>query len=116
MTKEETDFLQALHEAGHDEENPSLLAKRFLYHITIQPEHYQLFEQFAYKAIKRGHPRLSGWLIANRMRWETAIEQGSNDYKVHNDFIALYTRLFMVRNPQYNGFFQTKTIKELPLL
>ena len=72
------------------------------------PEFYKLFERFTFQAIERGHTRLSAWLIVNRIRWETMIVTTGDDYKISNDFIALYARLFMHYNPQYKGFFRTK--------
>jgi len=36
-----------------------------------------------------------------------------DDYKISNDYIALYARLFMHENPQYKGFFKTKPMKRV---
>ena len=75
------------------------------------PKVYQLFCRFTFEAIERGHKRLSAWMIANRIRWETSVVTTGNDYKISNDFIALYARKFMEQYPQYDGFFKTKTMK-----
>ena len=72
------------------------------------PEFYELFKRFTFEAIRRGHKRLSAWLIVNRIRWETMIVTTGDDYKIRNDFIALYSRLFMHEFPEYKGFFRTK--------
>lgn len=72
---------------------------------------YQLFCRFTFEAIERGHKRLSAWMIANRIRWETSVVTTGNDYKISNDFIAFYARKFMEEYPQYDGFFKTKTMK-----
>jgi hypothetical protein len=77
------------------------------------PEFFILFERFTAEAINRGHKNLSGWLIANRVRWETSIVTRGNEYKIKNDFIALFARLFMVRHQEYVGFFRTKRMKRL---
>jgi len=77
------------------------------------PEFYELFERFTFQAIGRGHRRLSAWLIVNRIRWETMIVTTGDDYKIRNDFIALYSRLFMHKNPEYKGFFKTKPMKRV---
>ena len=77
------------------------------------PQFFTLFERFTNEAISRGHNNLSGWLIANRVRWETNIVTRGNEYKIKNDFIALFARLFMVRHQQYIGFFRTKRMKRL---
>ena len=84
-----------------------LLAKWKRWHKE-NPEFYELFSRFTKEAISKGHRNLSAWLIVNRIRWETSIVTRGDDYKIRNDFIALYSRLFMAENPQYAGFFRTK--------
>lgn len=75
------------------------------------PHVYDLFKRFTMQAINRGHRNLSAWLIVNRIRWETSIETKGDDFKISNDFIAYYARLFMHDFPEYKGFFRTKTLK-----
>jgi hypothetical protein len=75
------------------------------------PHVYELFKRFTMQAIDRGHKNLSAWLIINRIRWETSIETKGEDFKISNDFIAYYSRLFMHQYPQYQGFFRTKPLK-----
>ena len=75
------------------------------------PEFYELFCRFTREAISKGHLNLSAWLVVNRIRWETSIVTRGDDYKIRNDFIALYSRLFMAENPQYAGFFRTRPMK-----
>ena len=75
------------------------------------PHVYELFKRFSMQAINRGHRNLSAWLIVNRIRWETSIETEGDDFKISNDFIAYYSRLFMHDHPQYKGFFRTKALK-----
>ena len=77
------------------------------------PEFYELFKRFTFEAIERGHKRLSAWLVCNRIRWETMIVTTGNEYKISNDFIALYARLFMHHYPQYKGFFRPKPMKRV---
>tara|TARA_E500000318_G_C3532556_1_gene201212 strand:+ start:666 stop:977 length:312 start_codon:yes stop_codon:yes gene_type:complete len=79
------------------------------------PEFYELFKKFTFQAIRKGHRKLSAWLIVNRIRWEAMIVTTGNEYKISNDFIALYARLFMHEHPDYKGFFKTKTMKRVYL-
>lgn len=88
------------------------LTDKFNQYHRDNPQVYELFKRFTFMAIKRGHNRLSAWMIANRIRWETSIETFSVDeYKISNDYIALYARMFMHDHPQYDGFFKTKEMK-----
>ena len=59
-------------------------------------------------AVEAGHKKCSAWLIVNRIRWETTIVTKGTDFKISNDFIALYARLFHVRYPEHEGFFKIK--------
>ena len=72
------------------------------------PHVWKLFEKFSLIAIAAGHQKCSAWLIVNRIRWETTIVTKGTDFKISNDFIALYARLFHVRYPQHDGFFKIK--------
>jgi len=76
------------------------------------PHVYEMFERFALEAYNTGRENFSHWLIMNRIRWETAIVTTGDDFKIRNDFIAYYARLFMVHHPQCRGFFRTKKMKE----
>ena len=88
------------------------LTDKFNQYHRDNPQVYELFKRFTFMAIKRGHNRLSAWMIANRIRWETSIETFSVDeYKISNDYIALYARMFMQDHPQYDGFFKIKEMK-----
>ena len=89
------------------------LGKKWLVWHKQNPVFFDLFEKFAFQAINKGHKRLSGWLLANRVRWETAIVTTGDDYKISNDFIALFTRLFVVRHPQQQNFFKIKFSKRI---
>ena len=75
------------------------------------PHVWNLFERFALEAARSGRKNFSHWLIMNRIRWETAISTTSDDFKIRNDYIAYYARLFMAMHPKYEGFFRTKKMK-----
>ena len=97
----------------YDVMRESALGRAWVKWHQANPEFFDLFERFTAEALRRGHRNLSGWLIANRVRWETSIVTTGNDYKISNDFIALFARLYMVRNQQHVGFFRTKRMKRL---
>ena len=77
------------------------------------PHVYRLFRRFTFEALeKKRHKHLGAWLVVNRIRWETSIETEGDDFKISNDFIAYYARLFMHENPEHKGLFRTKLLKE----
>lgn len=77
------------------------------------PHVYELFKKYSFVAIESGHENLSAWLVVNRIRWETSIVTKGNDFKISNDYIAFYARLFMAHYPEYEGFFRTKEMKRV---
>jgi hypothetical protein len=85
--------------------------QRWLDWHAANPQVYDLFKRFTFEAIDRGHRKLSAWLIVNRIRWETTVETMGGDFKISNNFIAYYARLFMDEHPEYRGFFRTKPLK-----
>ena len=72
------------------------------------PEVYELFKTFTFRAINAGHVRLSSEMIINRIRWETSVETTDKDYKINNDYKPFYSRMFMNEYPKYNNFFSTR--------
>lgn len=75
------------------------------------PHVYEYFDKYSREAIDSGAKKCSPWLIVGRIRWETAITTSDTDFKISNDYIAFYSRLFMHENPEYKGFFRTKPMK-----
>jgi hypothetical protein len=109
----ETIELTCTEEEFYEVMKESALGREWIKWHFKNPQFFEYFEGFTFNAIDKGHDRLSGWLIVNRVRWETMIVTKGNDYKIKNDYIALFSRLFMVRHPDYVGFFRTKTMKRL---
>ena len=72
------------------------------------PHVWHLFERFAYEAVNKGRKRISHWLIINRIRWETNIITTGEDFKISNDHIAFYARLWKAKHPQHKDLFTTK--------
>ena len=72
------------------------------------PQVWMLFERFSWEAINHGHKKISHWLIINRIRWETAIVTTGGDFKISNDYIAFYARLWKAKYPAYKDLFNTK--------
>ena len=78
----------------------------------LNPHVYDLFKQFTFEAVDRGHERFSHWRVMNRIRWETSIDTVGDEFKIRNDYIAYYARLFMSEFPQHNQLFRIKNMKD----
>jgi hypothetical protein len=72
------------------------------------PHVWQHFERFALEAVSHGHKKISHWLIINRIRWEVAIVTTGGEFKISNDHIAFYARLWNARHPEYSELFTIK--------
>lgn len=77
------------------------------------PHVYKLFKKYAKDAIRRGHTKMSGWFITNIIRWEEGIGTDGGEFKISNDFIALYTRKFVDEFPKHADFFTLKRMKRV---
>jgi hypothetical protein len=78
------------------------------------PAVWEQFERFSLEAVRRGRSKISHWLIVNRIRWETSIVTTGVDFKISNDHIAFYARLWRVKYPEHGNLFQIKRMKGEP--
>ena len=76
------------------------------------PMVYEMFERFTFDAIRSGRQHYSHWAVVNRIRWDHEIETKGSDFKISNDYIGFYARLFHAKHPRYDGFFRLKQLKE----
>lgn len=97
-----------------DQMMTNTLGRKWLIWHRENPAFFELFEQFTKEAIRAGHTQLSGWLIINRVRWETDVVTTGDKYKISNNYVALFARLFMIKYPEYIGFFKTKKMSSIP--
>jgi hypothetical protein len=63
---------------------------------------------FALEAVRMGRTKVSHWLIINRIRWEVTIVTTGSDFKISNDYIAFYARLWKAKYPEHKDLFNTK--------
>tara|TARA_A100001391_G_scaffold182460_2_gene149021 strand:+ start:6898 stop:7251 length:354 start_codon:yes stop_codon:yes gene_type:complete len=80
--------------------------KRF--HVE-HPEVWRLFVRFTNEMIDRGFTNYSVNAVFERIRWEIdAGGDGVNAFKLNNNYRAFYSRAFMRKYPQHDGFFRTR--------
>ena len=51
---------------------------------------------------------ISADALLHRIRWEVAVNTTGDDFKINNDFAALYARKFREQYPEHAGFFETR--------
>ena len=72
------------------------------------PHVYQMFKRFAKQAKSAGRPRFGAHAIGERIRWYTQIETSDTEFKLNDHHLPYYARLLMLREPEFNGFFETR--------
>ena len=95
---------------AEDDASPKLV-KKFLEYHEKNPGVFKLFVRFANEAKASGRPRFSHWMIINRIRWYSSIETTGDQYKISNDYNALYPRLLLAYHPEFEDFFELKQMK-----
>ena len=74
------------------------------------PEVWDLFVRFTFEMIGKGYKNYSAQHgIFARIRWEKdAGGDGSEIFKINNNYSAFYARRFMAAYPEHEGFFRTR--------
>ena len=76
------------------------------------PHVWELFEKYTFDAINSGLTSYSHWFIVNRIRWDYEVVTKSGEFKISNNYIAFYARLFHAYHSEYSEFFNIKPFKE----
>ena len=72
------------------------------------PMIWEYFKKYAFEAIDKKHKKISHWLIVNRIRWEIYVITTGKDFKINNNYIAWYARLWQEAYPEHKTLFNTK--------
>ena len=87
---------------------PNKLEQRFGAFHTENPNVYSLFKRFTFEVIRRGHQHYSADAVIHRIRWETGVVTQGDDFKINNNWVSAYVRLFERDHPQHAGFFRKR--------
>ena len=85
--------------------------KWWKWHLA-NPQVWDKFKEYTLDAINSGRKHYSHWAIINRIRWNKEIETKGGEFKISNDYICFYARLFHARFPDHKDFFKLKPLKE----
>lgn len=87
--------------------NQTLVRNFFKYH-NENPEVYQLFKRYAQQMKQSGRRRYSAKAIFERVRWHYDIQTTGDDFKINNNYTAMYARLMIVEDNNWMSFFQLR--------
>ena len=95
------------------DENPERLSKlkrKFLEYHKNNPEVYTLFKEYAFKMINKGKKSYGARTICELIRWHHDVnsDRDAEDFKISNNHVPFYARLFMKDFPAHKGFFRTQ--------
>ena len=76
------------------------------------PAVWKAFESTALEAINAGFKRWGAKGIAEIVRWRLSLETKS-DFKLNNNFVAYYARVFALKYPQHADFFEFREARGL---
>ena len=96
------------------------IREKFIIFHKANPDVYLLFERFTNEAIDAGVTKFGARLIYERIRWETLVATkgagysiaSGKDFKLNDNFIAWYARLFIAKNRKHVGVFELRTVSK----
>lgn len=86
---------------------PHIVADFLTYH-QANPKVYDLFKVFAAELRQSGRDNYGAQAIMERIRWHMQVERRDADFKINNNHISCYTRLIMIEDKGYIGFFRRR--------
>lgn len=87
------------------------LLKKFETYHRNNPSVFETFKALAFQMQRTGRKRYSAWAIINKIRWDYDLKTHGDEFKISNDYIALYARLLIYRHPEFEPFFELKRMK-----
>lgn len=92
---------------------PSALVRTFLAFHRAHPEVFALFEAFTAEAVQHGYQHFGAKAIAERVRWQVALDYADRALKFDNRHTAYFSRLLVLRHPEWASVFRTRALTRL---
>lgn len=86
---------------------PEVVERFFVYH-RANPHIYESFKKYAGMLRAAGRDYHSSAAIIERIRWDTLVSANSEQFKINNSYRPCYSRMLMVDDPSFKGFFRTR--------
>lgn len=82
--------------------------QKFYEFHRANPQVWIEFEQKALEMIKAGRRHYSARAILEVARWSIHLQTTDEEFKVNNNHIPYYARMFRANHPEHAGFFRTR--------
>jgi hypothetical protein len=87
----------------------SSIQKRFRSWVVVNMHVLNRFEEHAIELRQKGNRKRYGIkMILERLRWDSAIAENGQEYKINNNFPSCISRVLMALNPELRGMFQVR--------
>lgn len=88
------------------------LERRFVEFHRANPKVCEELTRLARLLKARGHNRIGMKMLFEQLRWLHALKTTDlSGFKLNNNYTAYYARLIMDKNPDLQGFFETRGTK-----
>lgn len=82
----------------------------FLSFHQQNPKVWTLFEKFTLDRIAKGFKNYSAYAIMQRVRWETDVVTEGDIFKINNNHIPYYARMFHTNHTDRSEFFRLREL------
>lgn len=79
------------------------------FHLA-NPEVFREFKRLAFQMKTTGRESYGAQSIVEVLRWHRNIETTGDEFKINNNFVALYARLMIHYHPEFRGFFELRKV------
>ena len=90
-------------------EDPAV--RKFRQFHQANPHVYARLRRLALDLKRKGRSRYGINGLLEVVRWHMSMETTDPEFKINNNHAPWYARLLMVREPELEGFFRTRTSK-----
>ena len=77
------------------------------------PNVWKYFVLYAREMKRNGRRRYGAKSIMERVRWHFDSEKPQEEFKVNNNYTAMYARMLVAKDPAFKDFFEFRTVKGL---
>lgn len=93
-----------------NDNNPNTWKAKFEDFHAANPLVYELVKKYTHDVIATGRQSFSMTSIFERIRWYTNIETTGEEFKINQNYIPYYSRMFMADHPKHDGFFSIRAL------
>jgi hypothetical protein len=85
------------------------LEEKFKKFDADNPQVFEAFQQIATQLLARGRRQHGARAILERVRWDLSLTTTGDDFKLNNNFVALYARKLIAEDSRFSKFFALRT-------